>query len=280
MTRFLSNTLITISLLFLAGCSSSPNDGGEYGYRAQLVSGATTTEQNRGLLWRQIAGPNQSAIHCPTCPRTDVYGLVLGTYEFELSFRTQVYDTATQQMKDTTVRDSMKVFVLAPPLLFRLLDFRAKAFEFYNLVEWEIEQAGDKVELLRNNRVIMTWTDRAKVAFKDYGFEGISRYQLRQTDDAGKVALSEIITIANRPKANRIIAAGDVFTIVSRYRTRATVSVYNHAGALMVQNQVQLEVGPNRFTTPLAHLAAGLYVVSVHCSDFQITERIWKGKHF
>jgi hypothetical protein len=54
------------------------------------------------------------------------------------------------------------------------------------------------------------------------------------------------------------------------------VSVYNHAGALMVQNQVQLEVGPNRFTTPLAGLTAGLYIVAVQFSEDKIVQRIWK----
>jgi hypothetical protein len=179
MTRFLSNTLI-ISLLFLAGCSYEPQGDG---YTATITSDVSHAARITSSEWRQISGPSQAIIVCPACPTTQVINLNLGVYSFEFSVTNE----------HGTGRDTMTVTVLAPPLLFRLLDFRAKAFEFYNLVEWEIEQAGDKVELLRNNRVIMLWDDRAKVAFKDYGFEGISRYQLRQTDDAGKVALSEII---------------------------------------------------------------------------------------
>jgi hypothetical protein len=214
-------------------------------------------------MWRQISGQNNAAIHCPTCPKTDVFGLVLGSYEFEFSVTNEI----------GTTRDSMKIFVVAEPLLVRLLSFRAKAFEFYNQIEWEAEPGPDEFELLRNGIVIHK--GRYRTIFKDYSFEGISRYQLRQTDENGKVALSEIIVIANRPKQNKLIAAGDVFTIVSQFKTKAVIAVYTTGGACVAMQEAVLQAGHNRLTSPLATMPKGLYIVKVFSNDINIVQRVW-----
>lgn len=286
--------LVTIFSLFVLSCNShrryNITDGGFpfvtdnklYSYAKKIGGYVEDGQAIVSVQWRQLSGPNTANIVCASCKTTDVTGLTLGEYQFEFSV------TNSQGL---TGRDTMKVTVMAPPLIVDFISFTGSKKEFYNSLEWSFGTTEDVMFDLESsfdgnnfNSIHKTKSNHSGTCtYKDYSLKAVTWYRVKQTDQQGKIVFSETIKIQNIPDRERLIISNPVqsqlqITFVSAAKQKAIVTVISAAGAIVMQRQMQAETGFNRIVDNVSGFAAGTYIVTVRTPTMMIAGRFIKLK--
>jgi len=232
------------------------------------------------ISWTKITGTG-GTIANPSILETNVSGLTMGTYRFELKVTNSVGLVA----KDTVTINNGNVV-----LPVNLIDFSARAADVKSvLVQWKtsaeinsdyfiVEKSNDALSFSEGQRTAAKNSNGASYNFTDYIPQpGINFYRLKMVDKDGKFAYSKVVSI-NVKNTKDVISASPAYinnnqvkmNINSTKAQPATVFIIDANGKRIYSSTFSLNKGINNFTTSV-NLATGVYYVNVATANDKIT---------
>jgi hypothetical protein len=232
------------------------------------------------ISWTKIAGSGGTIVN-PGTLQTNVSGLSMGTYKFELKVTNSVGLVA----KDTVTINNGNVV-----LPVTLVDFTARAIDSKSvLVQWNtsaeinsdyfiVEKSSDALSFSEGQRTLAKNSNGARYSFTDYMPQtGTNFYRLKMVDKDGKFAYSKIVSvfIQNTHEALSVspayISNNQVRINISSTKSQpATVFIIDASGKRIGSTPVALNKGINNISTS-ANLASGVYYVKVATTNDQVT---------
>lgn len=225
------------------------------------------------ITWTKIAGTG-GTIANPSILETNVSGLTMGTYKFELKVTNSVGLVA----KDTVTINNGNVV-----LPVTLVDFSARAADAKTvMVQWKtsaeinsdyflVEKSTNALSFYEGQKIAAKNSNGAAYSFTDYFPEnGGNFYRLKMVDKDGRFAYSKVVSVNMKKNMEEALAVSPVYTnnnqvklnISSATAQAATVFIIAADGKRIYSSPIILKKGINNFTAPVT-LANGVYYVNI-----------------
>lgn len=233
------------------------------------------------IAWTKITGTGGTIVN-PSILETNVSGLSMGTYQFELKVTNSVGLVA----KDTvTINNGNLVLPVS------LVEFSARAADAKSvLVQWKtsaeinsdyflIEKSNNALSFSEGQKIAAKNSNGASYHFTDYFPDnGNNFYRLKMVDKDGKFAYSKVVSVNMKKNNEAALALSPAYTnnnqvkmnINSATTQQAIVMISDANGKTIYRSPVALNKGVNNFNTPLT-LATGIYYVKIATAKEKIT---------